>query len=406
MATEGKLTMMPALRFPEFRDHTDWKVQKLRELIWTVTPPAKLQSSSYQPEGEFPIIDQSQEFICGWTDDGSAVVTNSLPLIVFGDHTCIVKFVRRPFAQGADGIKIIKAKPLISIDYLFHSLSHQPLLMVDYKRHFATLKERRVPFPNVESGEQQKIADCLTSLDEVIAAQGRKVAVLKTHKRGMMQKLFPRKGETRPGLRFAEFRDRPDWTLGKASDIIEVLQGYGFPDRLQGSKEGKFPFYKVSDISACINSGRIFLGDANNHIDSDVLAELRAKLMPVGATVFAKIGEAIRANKRAITSRPCLVDNNAAGVKAIDGLSTDRFVYYLWCQVPLIEYAGGVVPAVNKSTIEQIPVCYPERDEQQRIAHSLSSLDDQISAESNKLAALMAHKKGLMQQLFPPSEGS
>lgn len=252
--------------------------------------------------------------------------------------------------------------------------------------------------------EQQKVAACLTSLDEVIAAQGHKVEALKAHKRGLMQELFPREGETRPRLRFPEFRNAPDWARGKAADIVDVLQGYGFPERLQGSRDGEFPFYKVSDISACVGAGGILLDEANNHIDADVLEELRAKLMPVGSTVFAKIGEAIRSNKRAITSRPCLVDNNAAGVKAIAGLAHDRFVYYLWCQIPLIEYAGGVVPAVNKSAIEQIPICYPESDEQQRIADCLSSIDTQITAETNQLGALKIHKQGLMQQLFPARE--
>ncbi|MBV6806226.1 restriction endonuclease subunit S [Xanthomonas campestris pv. convolvuli] len=273
--------------------------------------------------------------------------------------------------------------------------------MEDYKRHFSTLKERLVFFPSIDSGEQKKVADCLTSLDEVISAQGWKVETLKAHKLGLMQQLFPRKGETRPRFRFPEFRDAPDWMLGKASDIVEVLQGYGFPERLQGSREGEFPFYKVSDISACVDAGGTLLDKANNHIDIDVLEELRAKLMPVGSTVFAKIGEAIRSNKRAITARPCLVDNNAAGIKAIAGLAHDRFVYYLWCQVPLIEYAGGVVPAVNKSAIEQVPVYYPKLDEQQHIADCLSSLDAVIVAESAQLTALKTHKQGLMQQLFP-----
>lgn len=204
-----------------------------------------------------------------------------------------------------------------------------------------------------------------------------------------------------PRLRFPEFREAPEWALGKASDIVDVLQGYGFPEKFQGGKEGEFPFYKVSDISACVDAGGVFLTDANNHIDSDTMAELRAKPMPAEATVFAKIGEAIRSNKRAITTRPCLVDNNVAGVKAIMGLAHNRFVYYLWCQVPLIEYAGGVVPAVNKSAIEQISVSYPQPDEQQRIADCLTSLDEVIAAQGRKVEALKSHKCGLMQQLFP-----
>ncbi len=204
-----------------------------------------------------------------------------------------------------------------------------------------------------------------------------------------------------PKLRFPEFRDARGWRLAKAHDIVEVLQGYGFPDRYQGKTDGEFPFYKVSDISACVDAGNVLLGDANNHVDDQILKALRAKPISAGATVFAKIGEAIRSNKRAVTTRPCLIDNNAAGVKAISRTADDGFVYYLWCMVPLIDYAGGVVPAVNKSTIEQIPICYPEIVEQRKIAACLTSLDELLAAEGRKLEALRTHKQGLMQQLFP-----
>ena len=118
MSGKEKRPLVPRLRFPEFREAAEWGKDKLEELITTVSQPSKLQSSSYRPQGKFPIIDQSQELICGWTDDESAVIAESLPLIVFGDHTCVLKFVEKPFAQGADGIKILKAKPAISAEYL------------------------------------------------------------------------------------------------------------------------------------------------------------------------------------------------------------------------------------------------------------------------------------------------
>lgn len=262
----------------------------------------------------------------------------------------------------------------------------------------------KTPLPQPSPAEQRKIAACLGSLDELIAAERRKLEAVRSHKKGLMQLLFPREGESHPRLRFPEFYNAPEWKTGKASDYMDVLQGFGFPDRLQGSTDGEFPFYKVSDISAAVNVGKVYLADANNHIDRAVLAELRAKPLPIGTTVFAKIGEAIRSNKRAVTTRPCLVDNNAAGVKAKPGVAVDEFVYHLWSMVPLIEYAGGVVPAVNKSAIEQIPVCFPQPDEQRRIAACLSSLDALITAASRKLDGLQAHKKGLMQQLFPSHE--
>jgi len=205
-----------------------------------------------------------------------------------------------------------------------------------------------------------------------------------------------------PRLRFPEFRDAPAWVGGRCGDIADVLQGYGFPERYQGENRGLYPLYKVSDISAAFERGDKYIIEANNYIDQDVLSEIGAKSVPEGTTIFAKIGEAIRSNRRAIATRPSVIDNNVAGVKAISGKASDEFIYYLWSNISLIDFAGGVVPAISKSAIETIPVAYTEiEDEQQKIADCLGSLDDLIAAEGRKLTALRDHKQGLMQQLFP-----
>jgi type I restriction enzyme, S subunit len=204
-----------------------------------------------------------------------------------------------------------------------------------------------------------------------------------------------------PRLRFPEFRDAGKWKKGQCSDIAYVWQGYGFPDRYQGQPTGKYPFYKVSDISAAVEHGSQLIDHAQNYIDETVLKKLKAKPVPAGTIVFAKIGEAIRKDRRALTTRSAVIDNNVAGVKAITGKMTDDFLFYLWTNVSLIDFAGGVVPAVSKTVIENIPVSYPEEDEQHPIAECLGSLDELIAAEGRKLEALRDHKRGLMQQLFP-----
>lgn len=267
--------------------------------------------------------------------------------------------------------------------------------MISYKQ-FSELQLLKPALP-----EQQKIADCLDSVDALVEAQGRKVEALRAHKKGLMQQLFPQKGETQPRLRFPEFEGTGDWEEGILSDIGTVLQGYGFPERYQGQQSGDFPFYKVSDISRSLAAGKTFIEEAANYVKENQLNELRAKLIPAGTTVFAKIGEAIRSNKRAITTVPCLIDNNAAGVKAIRGRAANFFIYLTMEQISLIDHAGGVVPAVNKSAIEAIPVKFPKIEEQQRIADCLTSLDDLIGTETRKLDTLKTHKKGLIQQLFP-----
>jgi type I restriction enzyme, S subunit len=204
-----------------------------------------------------------------------------------------------------------------------------------------------------------------------------------------------------PKLRFPEFRNDGEWGEGRIADIATVLQGYGFPEKHQGQTSGDYPFYKVSDISRSLAAGKVFIGESANYINESLLKELRAKPIPEGTTIFAKIGEAIRSNKRTITTVPCLIDNNAAGVKRIKGKANDFFIFLLMEQISLIDHAGGVVPAVNKSAIEEIPVRFPKIDEQNRIAECLRSVDEVIAAQARKVDALKTHKKGLMQQLFP-----
>jgi type I restriction enzyme S subunit len=181
----------PRLRFPEFENEGEWDEDSVEELIATVTPPKKLPTSEYRTEGEFPIIDQSQDYICGWTNDQGAVIDQGLPAIVFGDHTCALKFVDRPFAQGADGIKIIKPQRGIDVRFLFCALEANPVVQESYKRHFSMLKERKIMFPDPKSDEQHRIASCLSSLDALIAAETPKLDALKLHKKGLMQQLFP-----------------------------------------------------------------------------------------------------------------------------------------------------------------------------------------------------------------------
>ena len=204
-----------------------------------------------------------------------------------------------------------------------------------------------------------------------------------------------------PRLRFPEFLEAGEWKTQKIGDVCYILQGYGFPEVLQGRSDGAFPFCKVSDISVAVNQCGGLLGKAANYISPEDMQELGAKLVPKGSTVFAKIGEALRLNRRAITTRECLIDNNAVALKGKPKEVSDYFLYLLSQKVDLGEYCGGAVPSVNKSILSEIPTTTPSSKEQQKIADCLYSLDALITAQADKLDALKTHKKGLMQQLFP-----
>ena len=407
----AKSPLVPKLRFPEFRGAKAWEKATLSGVATVVMGSSPRSECYNQIQVGLPLI------------QGNADIKNRLsaPRIFTSEITkeCtigdILLSVRAPVGSVAKsihhacigrGIAAVRANQPNSQEFTYQwLLSYEPLWGdISQGGTFDAVNSddlKGVTFAVPRPPEQQKIAECLSSVDEVIAAQTRKVGALKTHRSGLMQQLFPREGETQPRLRFPEFQDAGEWREGRIADIAIVLQGYGFPERHQGQTSGDYPFYKVSDISRSLSAGKVFIEESANYINESLLKELRAKPIPEGTTIFAKIGEAIRSNKRAITTVPCLIDNNAAGVKRIKGKATDFFIYLLLEQVSLIDHAGGVVPAVNKSAIEEVVVKFPELGEQERIASCFSSLDALITAETQKHEALKTHKKGLMQQLFP-----
>lgn len=151
------------------------------------------------------------------------------------------------------------------------------------------------------------------------------------------------------------------------SEFCKIYTGTGFPIEFQGKKNGKYPFYKVSDISVSNTQQKIFLDNANNYIDEFDLSILKGNLIPAGTIVFAKIGEALKLNKRAITSCECLIDNNVIGIKPDDNIINLLYFYYYLLKIDMLHYSESTtLPSVRKSTIEKIKVKIPPIDVQNK----------------------------------------
>ena len=136
---------------PHIPIHPDWPMEKFGNVTSTITPPKKIQKADFQQVGRYPVIDQSQVPVAGRTDDDSALVDASAGLVIFGDHTCAIKYVEEPFAQGADGIKIIKASDRLLPKFIYFHLLGHPIEQDGYKRHFGKLTESEIPAPPLES---------------------------------------------------------------------------------------------------------------------------------------------------------------------------------------------------------------------------------------------------------------
>ncbi|MFZ5564361.1 MAG: restriction endonuclease subunit S [Thermodesulfobacteriota bacterium] len=125
-----------------------WEKKQVKAILAKVHRPGKVMKTDYLPAGLIPCVDQSQDFIGGYTDDEEAAIAN-LPMIVFGDHTRILKFIDFPFACGADGTQLIASNDAkISQEFLYFALDAIDLSNYFYARHFKFLKDQFIPRPN------------------------------------------------------------------------------------------------------------------------------------------------------------------------------------------------------------------------------------------------------------------
>lgn len=136
----------------------------------------KIPKENYLPQGKYPIIDQGQEYIAGYSDE-SAGLYKDVPAIIFGDHTRIIKYVDTPCFLGADGVKLLKAKDTdANYKYLYYALSHARIPNTGYNRHFKWLKEVDIRLPN--KNEQQCIVKILDKLSDLISLRKQQLAKL------------------------------------------------------------------------------------------------------------------------------------------------------------------------------------------------------------------------------------
>ncbi len=290
-----------------------------------------------------------------------------------------------------------------------------------------TFLSGRLPLP-AQPAEQQKIATCLSSVDELMAAQARKVDALKTHKKGLLQNLFPRENDSGseklkvksekknhaqsfslqhsnfslhlPRLRFPEFQNAGEWVEYSLGQLIEIASGQVDPkqppycDSPQiGSENIESHSGKLINVKSAGDKGVI---SGNYAFDeNDILySKIRPALNKVAAPEFKGI---------------CSAD--IYPIRPAGGSLLRSYLFYLLLSQDFLAYAvrnseRGKIPKINRDALVTYKALIPSPDEQQRIAACLSSLDALITAETQKHEALKTHKKGLMQSLFPQETGS
>lgn len=419
---EATPALVPMLRFPAFRRADGWTPEAGGSLF--------NQISDRKPEPGLPVLAVTQEHgaIPRHMIDYHVSVTEksigSYKVVRPGDFIISL----RSFQGGIEYSRyhgicspayvILRRRGEGSDEYFRHYLKTDRFIRILTKNleglrdgkmiSYAQFSELMLPVP--QPTEQQKIAECLSSLDELIAAQTRKVDALKTHKKGLMQRLFPRKGETQPRLRFPEFQNTGEWKERCFTDLCDIKHGYAFQSEFF-SNEGDYVlltpgnFYEEGGYRDRGAQQKYYTGETPRDY---VLAE-GDMLIAMTEQAAGLLGSPIlvpESDKFLHNQRLGLVTKKS-GVTWVN-----EFFFHVLNTQPVRKAihdtaSGAKVRHTSPTKVGDVVVSVPTISaEQQRIASCLSSLDTLITAETQKLEALKSHKKGLMQQLFPSPERS
>lgn len=408
-------TVVPALRFPEFREMGGWKECILNDFLLEL-PRYGINAPAVPFQKGLPIYIRITDI-----SEGGYFLPNPKVSV---NHDSVGNFYLKTgelvFARtGASVGKCYKYKKedgnLVFAGFLIKVSPDQTRLSPDFLFQFAFTQQywRWVDLTSTRSGqpginskelasmtfylpfknEQQKIADCLSSLDDLIEATNRKIEALKEHKKGLMQRLFPKEGKNVPELRFPELQETKRWAKKQIKDLGEVITG-----NTPSKKEGKYWNGDFAWITAQDFKGK-YINDSILKLTR--FGKNKARIIPknsVLVTCIASIG------LNAINKIECSTNQQINTIYCNQEYYYEYVYYLITYNVKRLKRLAGqtAVPIITKKIFEEFEIHTVENyNEQQKIADCLSSLDELIEATSQKVEILKEHKKGLMQQLFP-----
>lgn len=362
----------------------------------------RILARDYRPLGRFPIVDQGQGLIAGWTDDESAVINAPLPIIIFGDHTRVFKFVDFPFARGADGTQLLLPKKSFDPLFFFYACRAIDLPARGYNRHFSVLKEKSIQFP-MDIAEQQAIARVLCHAERSSTKQSELLKSLGELKRFVMNELFSN------GLRGEEQKETEfglvptTWQVASLESVATIQTGIAKGRKFAEAEMIEIPYLRVANVQ-------------DGHLD---LSEM--KMIPIrkteidryrlqeGDVVLTEGGDFDKLGRGFIWRGeldPCIHQNHVFAVRPDRGRMSPTFFAYL-AQSPYgkayflkVAHKTTNLACINTTKLKAFPTILPPLDEQEDIVSILDALDRKIDLVRRKRLALEQLFKSLLHKMM------
>ena len=319
----------------------EWK--KLGEVCRTVSPPKKLEKEQYGEVGLYPIIDQGQKEIVGYTDD----ITTLLPeneYVLFGDHTRYVKFHNGKFAQGADGLKILRSDDSLIPKYFYYVFSNAEIPSRGYSRHWSIAKEIQIPVPSLS--EQTRIVGILDTFTSAIDNLKAQIAQRRKQYEYYRDQLLDLEGKDGVEMK-------------KLGEICDLITGGEVPDNTN-----KGQLHPTKDYPyAVYTNGKEVYGFSNTYqVDADAVC-----ISSIGANtgaIFYKTGKFTPA----IRLKVLLPQNGII----------PKYLYYACSKIDFKGRNTGSVPNINAEYVKGRKLSVPSLIEQQRIVSILDTFEASI----------------------------
>ncbi len=354
----------------------EWEVVVFEKCIKKETSKVgKVKQQEYKVYGKYPIIDQGQSLIAGYCDNQKYVYEGRLPVIIFGDHTRILKFINFPFVTGADGTKVLTPNTSVILsEFFYFALLNIKIPNRGYNRHYSLLREQKLPLPPLP--EQKRIAAVLSAVQEAKEKTQAVIDATKSLKKSMMKHLFtygpvpPEEAENVP-LKETEIGKMPEeWEVVKLGEVAEVNYG-----KANTKDKGNIPV---------VGSGGVYSSTKTPLVDYPTIV----------------IGRKGTAGKAWLFVEPCYPSDTTFYLRWKKDIDL-KFLYNYMVLNPLSgEHAKTTLPSLQKADLINYLIPLPPLPIQQKIASILSAIDAKIEAEENKKKSLEDLFKTLLHNLM------
>ena len=340
---------------------------------------SSIPKRGYQELGEFPVIDQGASFIAGWTDYAESVIFDNLPVVIFGDHTRIFKYVDFPFALGADGTQLLYANDeILDPHFFYHALLNLKVPNKGYNRHYRYLREFSMVCPPLP--EQHAISHILQTIQEAKSTRQREIALERERKAALMDYLFSHgtKGEPRKQTEIGEIPE--SWETMHLAEAVTFTKK---PRDLRYSEYNEVPFVPMELIPIAKQFSEKFTLKTNKELKSGTYFE-------PGDILLSKITPSFENGKQCIIQElPTpfgIATTEIIPFREVEGVSDISYLfYYLLLPDVRTSLAGKMQGTtgrqrLNKDALVNLEIPLPPLPEQRAITNVFRAIDEKTAA--------------------------